>query len=261
VTWIGSTDEHCGPRCTNFTVLQTADVFDITENSLFSCNNTLGPVTGGEEEFRNLRDEDRVAVYGTDEFARIAAGSIAWTGAFFNGFEDRSSRSYLHGSKWSPAKIVTTKDVEDMLARFTIGTIASFDDHGVRYHVPNQYSKPVQGSVLSVDWWWILGLLLGIIVIQLSGQIALLIFANKTIIRDDSFISLAMLLRPVVNRIGKEGMNMTGEEIKRHPKLMFKKIRYDYREGQNGEPNQVDIFFEGKDRKEARKSWTPGLYS
>jgi hypothetical protein len=234
---------------------------EIPHDTLLVCNSTLDAVTGGEEDFQNLRDEDRRAIYGTDEFARIAAGSIAWTGAVFNGWDDRSTRSYLKGSKWSPHESITKDIAEDLLARFTIGAIASFDDHGVRHEVPNQHCKPIQGAILDVDWLWILSLLLAIIVIQLSGQIALLIFANKTIIRDDSFISLAMLLRPVVNRIGKEGMNMTGDEIKQHPRLLFKRIRYDYREGKNGEPNQVDIFFEGKDMKEARKSWTPGMYS
>jgi hypothetical protein len=72
---------------------------------------------------------------------------------------------------------------------------------------------------------------------------------------------MAMLLMPVVDRIGATGMNMSGDEIKNHAKLKWKKIRYDYREGKNGEPNQVDIFFEGKDQKESRRSWAPGSYS
>jgi hypothetical protein len=43
--------------------------------------------------------------------------------------------------------------------------------------------------------------------------------------------------------------------------LKFKTFRYDYRVGRAGEPNRVDIFFEGKDQKEGRKSWAPGSYS
>jgi hypothetical protein len=261
VTWIGAINEHCGPRCTNFTVFQDSDTTDIKHNSLFLCNSTLSPVTGGENDFSNLTPEDREAIYGTDEYARIAAGSIAWTGAVFNGWLDRSTRSYLRSSKWSPYKVITKDDVEELLARFTIGAIAAFDDHGLRYAVQKQWTRPVQGQQLDVDWHWVFGILGAICIIQLGGLFALLIFANKTIIRDDSFLSMAMLMRPVVNRIGREGMNMTGDEIKRHPKLMFKRIRYDYREGKDGEPNQVDIFFEGKDMLEGRKSWTPGLYS
>lgn len=268
VTWIGSSHEFCGPRCTNFTVFQSKDnapVADgekkLVDDLLFYCNSTLGTVKGGDTEFSNLRDVDREAMFGTDQFARIAAGSIAWTGTYYTGWEGISYRSYVKGSKYSPSEPLTKDFTEDLLSRFTIGAIAGFDDHGVWHEIPNQNCRPIQGSILDVDWYWIFGLLGGIIVIQLGGQIALLIFANKTIIRDDSFISLAMLLRPVVNRIGREGMNMTGDEIKRHPKLLFKRIRYDYREGKDGEPNQVDIFFEGKDMLEVRKSWTPGLYS
>lgn len=86
-------------------------------------------------------------------------------------------------------------------------------------------------------------------------------FANRAIVRDESFFSMAMLLSPVVSKIGRSGMNLSGAEIKEHRKLLWKKIRYDYREGKDGEPNQVDIFFEGKDQKEGRKSWAPGSYS
>ncbi|KAF2651934.1 hypothetical protein K491DRAFT_696082 [Lophiostoma macrostomum CBS 122681] len=261
ISWIGAMYEYCGPRCTNFTVFQDSDDDKIKHNSLFLCNSTLSDVTGGEEDFTSTSNEDKKHLYGTDDFARIASGSIAWTGYISNSWYDRSSRSYLRGSKWSPYKEVTKEEVEDMLARFTIGSIAAFDDHGTFYTVQNQYTKPVQGQQLTVDWAWVLGLLGGIVVIQAAALVALLAFANKSIIRDESFFSLAMLLSPVVNRIGREGMNLSGDEIKTHPKLLWKRIRYDYREGQNGEPNQVDIFFEGKDMWESRRSWASGVYS
>lgn len=260
ISWIGSTYAYCGPRCTNFTVFQDSDSKSITHNSLFLCNSTLSDVTGGESDFTSLAPEDHEHIYGNDDFARIAAGAMAWTGYVLNDWDDRSTRSYLRGSKWSPYKIITKDEVEDLLSRYTIGAIAAFDDHGLQYTVQHQTTRPVQGQQLAVDWSWILGLLGGICFLQLSALVALVSFANKSIIRDESFFSLAMLLRPVVNRIS-EGMNMSGEEIKRHPKLLWKRIRYDYREGKEGEPNQVDIFFEGKDMWENRRSWATGLYS
>jgi hypothetical protein len=252
---------YCGPRCTNFTVFQDSDFDKIKHNSLFLCNSTLSHVTGGDTDFTSISDEDKKHLYSNDDFARIASGSIAWTGLTMNGWEDRSTRSYLRGSKWSPYKEVTKEDVEDLLARFTIGSIAAFDDHGLFYTVQNQYTKPVQGQQLAVDWAWVLGLLGGILVIQASALIALIAFANKSIIRDESFFSLAMLLSPVINKIGREGMNLSGDEIKTHPKLLWRKIRYDYREGKEGAPNQVDIFFQGKDMSESRRSWASGVYS
>lgn len=256
--------EGCGPRCTNLTIYQQA-TFDnktIPASSLFLCNSTVSEVKGDLDEFTNLSDEDKKQIYGNDDFARIAAGSIAWTGWSPTNFDDRQIRSYLRGNKFSPNKVVTTEEVEELLARYTIGAIAAFDDHGIRYQVPNQDAVPTQGQQLNVDWPYVLGLLGGICLIQFMALVALLSFGNKSVVRDESFMSLAMLLKPVMDRIpGKTGMNMSGDEIKNHPKLLWKRIRYDYREGKNGEPNQVDIFWQGKDTAESRRSWAPGVYN
>lgn len=154
------------------------------------------------------------------------------------------------------------KDVEELLARFAIGAIAAFDDHGIRHEVANQHAVPTQGQQLNVDWPYVLGLLGGICFLQLAALACLLGFGNRSVVRDESFFSMAMLLKPIMDRIpGKTGMNMSGDEIKNHPKLLFKRVRYDYREGKNGEPNQVDIFIQGRDELESRRSWTPGMYS
>jgi hypothetical protein len=242
-------------------VYQDDDISEIKVPSLFLCNSTLGPVNGPSTEFNRLTPEDNEHIYGNDDFARIAAGAMGWTGYALNGWEDRQTRSYLRGSKWSPYKMLKKEDIEDLLARYTIGAIAAFDDHGIRYRIPDQPSRPIQGSQLQVDWSYILTLLGSICFIQLAALCCLLSFGNKSVIRDESFFSLAMLLSPVVNRIGKKGMNWSGDEIKTDPKLLWKRIRYDYREGKDGEPNVVDIFFQGRDNAETRRSWAPGVYT
>ncbi|OAG12899.1 uncharacterized protein CC84DRAFT_1183426 [Paraphaeosphaeria sporulosa] len=268
VNWIASTWEGCGPRCTNFTVYQQANTYPMNNvtidvSSLFLCNSTVSEVDVGDfSEFQNLSDEDKKHLKGTDEFARIAAGSIGWSGYYSAEYADRQIRPYLRGSKWSPNKVMTKIDVEELLARYTIGGIAAFDDHGLRYEVANQYAVPTQGQQLNVDWPYVLGLLGGICLIQFAALICLLAFGNKSVVRDESFMSMAMLLKPVMDRIpGQTGMNLSGDEIKNHPKLLWKRIRYDYREGKDGEPNRVDIFFQGRDDAQSRRSWAPGVYS
>jgi hypothetical protein len=263
ITWIASVNAFCGSRCTNFTILQDADDDKIKIPGLFLCNSTLSEVSKahGKNDITCATPDDEHAVYGNDDFARIAAGAIGWTGIPWNNWIEKQTRSYSQGSKWSPAKVVTTEDVEHMLMRFTIGAVGAFDDHGIRYNLTDQQTRPTQGQQLDVDWFWVLVILCGICGIQLIALILLVIFANRTIVRDESFFSMAMLLSPVVSRIGRAGMNLSGDEIKEHPKLKWKKIRYDYREGKSGEPNQVDIFFEGRDQKEGRKSWAAGSYS
>ncbi|RAQ99637.1 hypothetical protein DDE82_008054 [Stemphylium lycopersici] len=174
ISWMASTEELCGPRCTNFTVLQTkaekadgADKVDdrVTRTSLFLCNSTLGevsPITGNDIEIHSKDDAE--AVYGSDEFARIAAGAIAWTGITW--YTDAQVRSYSQGNKWSPAKLIAKEDVEDLLMRFTIGAVAAFDDHGIRYNLTHQTVVPFPGQQLDVDWSYIFSILGGICGIQ-----------------------------------------------------------------------------------------------
>lgn len=53
-----------------------------------------------------------------------------------------------------------------------------------------------------------------------------------------------MLLMPVVQRVGPNGMNLIGDEIKHHSTLQGQRIKYGYREG---DVKHVDILFEGRD--------------
>ncbi|KAF1941290.1 hypothetical protein EJ02DRAFT_378242, partial [Clathrospora elynae] len=135
ITWMASVQETCGPRCTNFTVMQYGFSERVNVTSLFLCNSTLSDITPAtaKDDIKTHNDADTAAVYGSDEFARIAAGAIGWTGIPWNDWLDRQTRSYSQGSKWSPAHNVEKQEVEDMLMRFTIGAVAAFDDHGIRY--------------------------------------------------------------------------------------------------------------------------------
>jgi hypothetical protein len=262
VTWTASVAEHCGPRCTNFTVLQN-EGNKVNKTSLFFCNSTLTDIyqAYAANDITTRSAADSAAVYGNDNFARIAAGAIGWTGIPWNSWLDRQSRSYSQGSKWSPAVNVNAAQVEDMLMRFTIGAVAAFDDHGIKYTLTHQTVVPSQGQQLDVDWPYVLCILGGICFIQLLALCLLVLFANRTIVRDDSYFSMAMLLRPVVMKIGESGLNMSGEEIKDHRALRWRRIKYDYKEGEAGSPNQVTISWEGRDPRESRGSWAAGSYS
>lgn len=269
LSWSASVGSFCGSRCTNFTILQErtygVESHIVNETSIFVCNSTVSEVrpSNNKHDITVATKADSDAVWGTDEFARVAAGAMGWTGTAVNQWDDRQTRSYTSGSRWSPLHVVNAEEVEDMLARFTIGAIAAFDDHGIRHNVTNQHVVPSPGQQLNVDWSYLLSILGGICALQLAALCCLLGFANRTIVRDESYFSLAMLLSPVIERIGKEGggMNMSGSEIKNHPKLQFKKIQYSYREGKNGDPHQVDILWEGRDSRDNRKSWVAGIYN
>src|ERR1700712_1926760 len=153
------------------TVWQQPNDRDILSPALFLCNNTFDPVSGGKSDFINLSAENCRHINGTDEFARIGAGAIAWTGFNPSGYTDVQWVPYLGsaGSRWSPPYPATKPEVEDIIARFSIGAIAAFDDHGPPYIIPDQNSRPVQGQCLDVEWPWVLGILGGILAIQLGA--------------------------------------------------------------------------------------------
>ncbi|KAF2622191.1 hypothetical protein BU25DRAFT_352773 [Macroventuria anomochaeta] len=264
LTWMASVPEYCGARCTNFTVVQPAlKSYNITETSLFLCNSTVSMVEWGVDgpDIGIGNDTDAFAAFGSDDWARTASGSIGWTGIPTIGWEDIQWRTYTQGSKWSPVSVMNESSVADILMRFTIGAIAAFDDHGVRHNITG--TVPAQGQQLNVDWSYMLSILGGICFMQFAAFCCLVLFANRTIIRDESYFSMAMLLSPVIGRIGKDSgrMNMSGDEIKQDTKLRYEKIQYSYREGKDGGPHQVDILFYGRDSRESRKSWAAGIYS
>jgi len=70
-----------------------------------------------------------------------------------------------------------------------------------------------------------------------------------------------MLLMPVVQRVGPNGMNLIGDEIKHHSTLEEQRIKYGYREG---DVKHVDILSEGRDplrKQHFRVEFTPRPHS
>ena len=59
-----------------------------------------------------------------------------------------------------------------------------------------------------------------------------------------------MLLMPVVQRVGPNGMNLIGDEIKHHITLEGQRIKYSYRED---DVKHVDILLEGGIRREKQR--------
>lgn len=150
-----------------------------------------------------------------------------------------------------------------MIMRFSIGAIAAFDDHGLRHVIKiNSETCDQTSQKLDVRWnyiWIILGSIAGI---QFSALCYLLKRANKSIVRDSSYFSVAMLLRPVLEIIDDVPgrMAMTGTEIKHHAKFRNRNIRYDYKELPDT-AKQVTVYFEDAWKGQMRKKWPSGDYS
>ncbi|UPX18363.1 uncharacterized protein EKO05_0008665 [Ascochyta rabiei] len=260
--------EGCGPRCSTITVFQNEDEEDaidktVTKTSLWRCKNTVHPICQTEGQSHAGIDPNDQRIFSDDTFASLAAGAIGWTGLKQSGWGDLQFRLYPQGTPWSPRENVNTSTVEDIIMRFTIGAIAAFDDHGIRHNITiNNKVCDKNSQQLNVSWRYVSSILGTIGIIQFGALCYLLACANRTIVRDASFFSTAMLLKPVLDLLGNEqgAVAMSGDEIKDHPKLRYRRIRYDYEEGRNGGPKKVTISFQHREKGHNRKKWPSGEY-
>lgn len=263
ITYIGMTNQTCGPRCSTIFVLQVSDRDKVNQTAYWRCESTVDRVAqSGLNAVPAINSSDP-RIFGTDQFARLAAGAISWSGIFYNGWNDRQYQLYSQGTPWSPDSNLQTPELESIISRFSIGAIAAFDDHGVRQkvHINDQRCDP-NSQQLSVEWPYILGIFGAIALIQCGALCSLLAFANRTIVRDASFFSTAMLLRPVLKLVENEPgvMTMSGAEIKDLSKLRYRKIKYDFIQGEEGR-REVTVSIWPKVNRESAIRWPSGEYN
>lgn len=211
-TWMSNVNPTCGPRCTNVQMLLSAD--NTTGSApfplWFSCNNTVGQVTN-----LDLYVQPQKMML-PDQQARAWAGAIGFSGiTYTNDVPDLQYVLYEYASDWSLNSYVNndpgTDTVAQTLMAFTAEGLAATDDNGPRVNVTGYY--PTQAQVVDVEWKWAIALLAGIPGCQFLVLLAVLIWANKVIIKDTSHLATARLLRPVVEKLGDKGCLLTGDEI------------------------------------------------
>ena len=222
MTYIGNTQSDCGPRCTEVMALQLADNITIMDTSFFKCNNTLGPVLDATTGYEVVASKPYEM---PDVQAQIMAGAIGWTGFYYTDGDPLEYQRYSEDTPWSPYDPVDAPTTALLISQFSIYAIAAMDDHGPRINVTG--SDPVQAQVVSVEWKWSIIILAVIPFLQFLALISIIAWANKAIIKDDSYLGTARLLRPVVNKVGPHGCMLTGDQIAEE--LHNVRISYGYR--------------------------------
>jgi hypothetical protein len=149
-----------------------------------------------------------------DEQAWVLAGAIAFSDSNIR-FQDGSVQQemqYPVNSYWSPDSPTSPELMAQKLMEFSMGAVAALDFGGARVNATGQLT-PGPAQIVHVQWEWAT-LVLGIV--PLTQAVILLIvigFANKAVIRDESPLACARLLRPVVEKLGPRGCLLTGDEI------------------------------------------------
>ncbi|ETI23860.1 hypothetical protein G647_05667 [Cladophialophora carrionii CBS 160.54] len=263
MTYIGVLNSTCGPRCTEVMALQSANGNTVPEASFFKCNNTLSTVSAIDEY---LYDGQTAAAFQMpDRQAKIIAGAIGWSGFNHTMGDMYQYVRYNTDSWWSPNDPADAGMIAERVMEFSIEAVAAIDYNGPRHNVTGWY--PVTAQVVSVQWRWSAAILGLIPIFQLLALVCVIARANSAIIRDDSSLSTARLLRPIVEKLGDRGCLLTGEEIAEE--LGEMKVKYGWREpgGEFMFRNEIDSevirhvdILEEKEGFGAQLAMPPGRY-
>lgn len=195
------TDEGCGDRCATVYVVEN----DGQSGYFYACNVTVGNVT-------NITRWDQQL---PDGLARMAGMSIALSGYWMGDKSDAYQvQSYDHNFFYGTYLAGNTTTMELMLRFFTTSTIVSADYYNpyVQDGIPGML--PNQGSRLNLDHpEFIEAILGGIGGFHFLLFILVAYFANKAIVTDDSYLAIALLYQPVVEKLRGHGSLLKNKEI------------------------------------------------
>lgn len=220
---------NCGPRCAAVAALQFVDSGSQDPGAFYDCEVHVSRVINATAPQHEI----------PDAIAAIAGGAIGLEG-YSTGPDQWEYVRYTPDSPWSnynSAGLTDAAYMARLAARFAIGAIAMKDLHGV---TTAQAAGEVAwvGVLLKVKWPALLLILGGILVAQLLLGVAVVAYSNTVFCKDDSYLSTARLLRPVVERLGPSGCAMTGRDIAH---TLREHMVYGIRTDESGQRHHLDL--------------------
>lgn len=97
------------------------------------------------------------------------------------------------------------------MAEFAIGSLSTMASKNPRIRIDG--TVPHLGSRLDVRWPYVIALLTGIAGVHLVLFLLAIYTSRVVVVKDDSSLSTARLLRSLVDKLGDSGTVLTGEEI------------------------------------------------
>lgn len=220
LTYVWDSKATCGDdkRCSVIFAYRTAGP-ELAESQLYVCANTVSQLSGlGVDTLAS--GQEYAAVFNlTDDNARTLAASIAYTSVTSPG-QAYFFALYPQDSSWSELESLSDASddpvlrMEDLISSFPMAALAAIDQQTWlpwRRNVPGQV--PLIPPRLHVSWPASLSILALIPFLQSLSLLAVILWANKAIVKDGSNLSVAKLLAPIVERLGDRGCLLTGDEI------------------------------------------------
>ncbi|MCJ1404824.1 hypothetical protein MMC11_008050 [Xylographa trunciseda] len=189
----------CGPRCANVCAFENTGV----EGYYYECEITVGNVINATHPVHEV----------SDHVAKMAAGAIALQGYQAVNVSDQYQRypAGFEGGLW----LNGDKDgMAVMMRQFAIGAISAADFNNQFVNSAIDDIQPGQGVKLSLDHPENMhGILITILSVQLLLCVIGALVANRVVVIDDSYMAVAHLLRPLMDKLEDDGGLLDGDEI------------------------------------------------
>ncbi|KAI5853746.1 hypothetical protein BZA05DRAFT_394569, partial [Tricharina praecox] len=252
-TWINprsdlprNNDWDCGSRCASVAALSFLGPTDSGNGAFYDCEVSISTVQNGTEAIHQM----------PDSVAHVAAGAISLEG-YSTGPDSWEYVRYIPESPWSNYGTSLSTDADYMArlaSRFAIGAIAAKDFYG-ESTAQAKGQLVVTGVLLKVKWNFLFLILGTILVCQLLLGCATVAYANTVFCKDDSYLSTARLLRPIVERLGPSGCAMTGKDIAH---TLSENMVYGVRADEGGTRHHLDLGEDIVPRKWFPEGWYDG---
>jgi hypothetical protein len=191
-------NNDCGLGCSTVEAFEAST----TQAWWYTCNITISNTTNAMQ----------APHFVGQTFAKMAASAIALQGYGIIGQNTTTQYQYYPAESFYGHPAAGDADAMGRnIGYFAIGVVATAVQWNPPLSVPGD--DPNQGVALSVEWLYVHLIL----ILTLGGQFFLFIvsclISNMVVVKDDSPISVARLLRPIVERLGNAGSTATGEKI------------------------------------------------
>ncbi|TGZ81657.1 hypothetical protein EX30DRAFT_371282 [Ascodesmis nigricans] len=241
----------CGKRCVAVAAIQYIDPSKnaTAKGAFYGCEVRVSPVMGATLPEHELPDDT----------ARTAGGAIALAG-YSKGPDQWEYVLYPPESKWSNydyEEVDNSETMADLAAQYAVGAIAARDLMGPQ-DLQVEGTVAWVGVLVKVKWAYLSAILVTILLLQIILGLCCVAYANSVVCKDDSYLSTARLLRPVVERLGPSGCALTGEDIAH---LLQEKVVYGVRRNKRGTRHHLDIGDDIRPRKYFPQGWYDGEIS
>lgn len=226
IVYIYDPSASCGSRCAVIDVYYPSGQQQGTLPHFYSCASNISQVFGRGDhipafQFSDDKSRKLAAAIALDKyrnesrFCRYDNGDDVDIPGLGIGTPDMA---YVFNGSY-PSEV----EVAAAISTFSQSTIATLDQGSNSYSSIKRLNlkpqnegdllEPYYPAYLTVNWAYAICVLALIVGLQLITLLAVIAYANKAIVKDDSNLSIAKLLMPMVERLGDRGCLLTGDEI------------------------------------------------